>query len=403
MREQNKQKEQRKQKEQNRQSLHLDSQLIHAPGDGDPAFGDVVVPIHLTTTYEQPACGQPIRYDYSRGGNPTRQVLEDQIAVLEGGSHGYAFGSGMAAITATLSLFSPGDGVLVPNNVYGGTYRVLERYFKGFGLDYQIVDFADIEAVARALRQSRGAIKALLFESPTNPLLTVVDIAALSELAHEYGALAVVDNTFMTPYLQRPLELGADVVLHSATKYLGGHSDVIAGLVAVGDKALAKRLHFIQYATGGILSPFDSYLLTRGIKTLGVRLERACTSAQALAAWLEEQPQVARVFYPGLAHHPGHDIQITQARNGGALVSFELTAGVDARMVATSLRVIALAESLGAVESLLCHPATMTHASVPAPLRAQMGISDQLLRLSVGIEHAADLRADLAGALAHAT
>jgi cystathionine beta-lyase len=373
----------------------IETRLVHAPGDGDERFGDVVLPIHLTTTYAQEACGEPPVYDYSRGGNPTRQVLEDQIAALEGGSHGYAFGSGMAAITAAISLFEPGDEFLIPGNIYGGTYRVLERCFKRFGLGYRFADFTNAAAVDRALTDGDGKVKALLFESPTNPLLTVVDIAALAEVAHAHEALVIVDNTFLTPYLQRPLLLGADIVLHSATKYLGGHSDVIAGLVAVKDTRLAKRLHFIQYSTGGILSPFDSYLLQRGIKTLAVRLDRQCASALTIAEWLREQPQVERAYYPGLPEHFGHDIQLRQAKNGGGLVSFELVEGLSPNRFATSTRIITLAESLGAVESLLCHPATMTHASIPAELRQKMGISDQLLRLSVGIEHIDDLLADL--------
>ncbi|MDR3136502.1 MAG: PLP-dependent aspartate aminotransferase family protein [Coriobacteriales bacterium] len=381
------------------QPLRLESLLVHPPGDGDPAFGDVVVPVHLTTTFEQLSCGQPLRYDYARGGNPTRQVLEDQIAALEGVRYGYAFGSGMAAVTAVLGLFSPGDQILIPNNVYGGTYRVLERYFKRFGLIYHIIDFTDLAAVEAALRSGGGGVKALLFESPTNPLLTVVDIAQLAHLAHDSGALAIVDNTFMTPCLQRPLKLGADIVLHSATKYLGGHSDVLAGLTAVVDPALAKKLHFLQYSTGAVLSPLDSFLLLRGIKTLSLRLERASASAAQLAFWLDRQPQVCRVFYPGLPNHPGYDLQTRQAAGYGALVSFEVIPDIEAQQLARHLHLIKLAESLGAVESLLCHPATMTHASVPPALRAHMGISDQLLRLSVGIEHPADLQADLAQAL----
>jgi cystathionine beta-lyase len=326
-------------------------------------------------------------------------VVEDQIAALEGGAYGYAFASGMAAITAVLSLFDPGDELLVPSNIYGGTYRVLEQYFKRFGLAYHIIDVADVSAVDAAFC-AHPAVKALLFESPTNPLLTVADIAALSEVAHAHGALSIVDNTFLTPYLQQPLLLGADIVLHSATKYLGGHSDVLAGLVALNDGQLAERIHFILKTTGGVLAPFDSYLLLRGIKTLAVRVERQTASALALAQWLEAQPQVTRVYYPGLATHPGYDIQARQSRGAGGLLSFELATSVDVEKFVQSLRLITLAESLGAVESLICHPASMTHASIPAALRAQMGIGDQLLRLSVGIEHLDDLKSDLAGAFA---
>ncbi|MDR2586925.1 MAG: PLP-dependent aspartate aminotransferase family protein, partial [Coriobacteriales bacterium] len=427
-------------------ALHIESQLIHAPGDSDPRFGDVVAPIHLTTTYEQASFGNPIRYDYSRGGNPSRQVVEDQIAALEGGAGGLAFSSGMAAITAVLSLFEPGDELLVPTNLYGGTFRVLDRYFQRYGLRYRLVDITDVSAVEAAFAKAgaggagneAGAAGtantagiaagsaagsaataaataattaaattaaaataaaavtgkppvALLFESPTNPLLEVADIAALSAIAHAHGALSIVDNTFLSPYLQQPLVLGADIVIHSATKYLGGHSDVLAGLIAVKDPLLHKRLHFIHYSTGATLAPFDSYLLTRGIKTLAVRLDRQVASAQELATWLNAHPLVSRVVYPGLPEHPGFEVQSRQARGAGALLSFELAEGLDAEKFAQNLGLITLAESLGAVESLICHPATMTHASIPAPLRAEMGITDRLLRLSVGIEHPDDL------------
>jgi cystathionine beta-lyase/cystathionine gamma-synthase len=380
---------------------HIRSRLIHPKDDGDPRFGDVVAPIHLTTTYAQEAFGQPLRYDYSRGGNPSRQVVEDQIAALEGGSAGLAFASGMAAITAVLSLFKPGDELLIPNNIYGGSFRILERYFKPYGLNYRFVNVSNSNAVAQALAQPNlPKPAAIFFESPTNPLLEVADIAAIAKLAHQSDTLVIVDNTFLTPYLQRPLELGADIVLHSATKYLGGHSDVLAGLVAVKDKLLYNKLHFIQYSTGGVLSPFDSYLLTRGIKTLAVRMDCAQASALAIANWLKTQPQVSRVIYPGLPEHPGYQIQQKQASGAGALLAFELQPQLDTQKMVQRLELITLAESLGAVESLICHPATMTHASIPAALRAQMGINDTLLRLSVGIEHVDDLIADLGAALA---
>lgn len=374
--------------------LNFESQLVHAPGDHEPVYGGVVAALHLATTFEQETPGEPIRYDYSRGGNPTRQVVEDQIAALEGARFGYAFGSGMAAIAAVISLFEPGDEFIIPTNVYGGTFRILDRYFKRFGLNYRIIDVTDLDAVEAAFAASEN-IKAILFESPTNPLLTIVDIAALSVIAHKHGALAIVDNTFLTPYLQRPIELGADIVVHSATKYLAGHSDVFAGLVAIKDELLAKKLHFIQYSTGGILSPFDSYLLLRGMKTLAVRLERQSENALVLAQWLQEQPQIAKVYYPGLPNHPGHDIHRSQASAGGGLVSFDLVEGYEPTKLFSALKLIILAESLGAVESLICHPSSMTHASIPAPLRLEMGISPQLVRLSVGIEHIDDLSADL--------
>jgi cystathionine beta-lyase/cystathionine gamma-synthase len=425
-----------------------------------------VAPIHLTTTYEQESFGKPPRYDYSRGGNPSRQVVEDQIAALEGGAGGLAFSSGMAAITAVLSLFDPGDTLLVPTNIYGGTFRILDRYFRRYGLNYRFVDITDTRAVEAAFLRSTSPTAAadsadagappvavgeapttatdtatatadpdassadgasgpttiatspadtniatataepatappvaLLFESPTNPLLEVADIATLSEIAHAHGALSIVDNTFLSPYLQQPLVLGADIVIHSATKYLGGHSDVLAGLVAVKDPALHKRLHVIHYSTGATLSPFDSYLLTRGIKTLAVRLDRQVANTQKLAVWMDAHPLVDRVIYPGLPQHPGYAIQQKQARGAGALLSFELAEGLNAEEFARELKLITLAESLGAVESLICHPATMTHASIPTKLRDEMGITDRLLRLSVGIEHVDDLLADIQQAL----
>jgi cystathionine beta-lyase len=376
-------------------SEHFESQLVHAPGDHDPVYGGVVAPLHMATTFKQDEPGHPVRYDYSRGGNPTCQIVEDQIAVLEGGTSGYAFGSGMAAITAVLSLFEPGDEILIPSNVYGGTYRILERYFKRYGLVNTIVDISDHAAIAERLSGS-SRIKAILFETPTNPLLSVVDIAGIAELARHHDTLVIVDNTFLTPYLQRPLVLGADIVIHSATKYLAGHSDVVAGLVAVRDKALADRLHFIQYSTGGVLSPFDSYQLLRGMKTLALRLDRQTQNAQILAEWLVQQPQIATVYYPGLPAHPGYAVQQKQANNnGGAIISFDLADKYAPDCLFNGLELITLAESLGAVESLVCHPTTMTHASIPADVRAEMGITNQLVRLSVGIEHSADLQADL--------
>jgi cystathionine beta-lyase len=382
-----------------RNSLKLESQLVHPPGDNDPRFGDVVVPLHLTTTYSQETPGNPIRYDYSRGGNPTRQVVEDQIAALEGGVSGYAFGSGMAAIAAVISLLEPGSEVLIPTNVYGGTFRILERYFKQYGITNQLVDISDINAVDAAFAASPKR-NALLFETPTNPLLSIADIAALSEVAHKYGALVIVDNTFLTPYLQQPLRLGADIVVHSATKYLAGHSDVVAGLVVVNSQELGERIHFIQYSTGGILSPFDSYLLLRGIKTLALRLDRQSESAQTLAEWLQKQPQVTQVYYPGLPEHPGYGVHKKQSKTGGGLISFDLAEGYDPTKLFGNLKLVTLAESLGAVESLVCHPASMTHASIPADTRKEMGITDQLVRLSVGIEHISDLEADIQQAFA---
>lgn len=370
----------------------IESALIHGGIYGDERTGAVSTPIYQTSTFMQDELGKHRGYEYSRTGNPTREALEALIAELEGGEAGFAFASGMAAITAVLSLFQSGDRIVISSNVYGGTFRVLDQIFRHFGFAYTIADTTDLKALEAAITPD---IKAVLVESPANPLLTVTDLAAAAEIAHRHDALLIVDNTFMTPYLQRPLELGADIVLHSATKYLGGHSDVIAGLAVVKTKELAERLHFIQNATGGILQPFDSYLLIRSIKTLGVRMDRHVENAEALARLLRDHEAVKTVYYPGLPDAQGFEINRQQAKNGGAMISFELNEGYDIRRFFQNLRLIALAESLGGVESLVCHPASMTHASIPREIRQKVGITDGLIRLSVGIENLRDLIQDL--------
>lgn len=370
----------------------IESALIHGGIYGDERTGAVSTPIYQTSTFMQDELGKHRGYEYSRTGNPTREALEALIAELEGGEAGFAFASGMAAITAALSLFQSGDRIVISSNVYGGTFRVLDQIFRHFGFAYTIADTTDLKALEAAITPD---VKALLVESPANPLLTVTDLAAAAEIAHRHDALLIVDNTFMTPYLQRPLELGADIVLHSATKYLGGHSDVIAGLAVVKTKELAERLHFIQNATGGILQPFDSYLLIRSIKTLGVRMDRHVENAEALAGLLRDHEAVKTVYYPGLPDAQGFEINGRQAKNGGAMISFELNEGYDIRRFFQNLRLIALAESLGGVESLVCHPASMTHASIPREIRQKVGITDGLIRLSVGIENLRDLIQDL--------
>ncbi|MDU6305794.1 MAG: aminotransferase class I/II-fold pyridoxal phosphate-dependent enzyme [Clostridium sp.] len=370
----------------------IESALIHGGIYGDERTGAVSTPIYQTSTFMQDELGKHRGYEYSRTGNPTREALEALIAELEGGEAGFAFASGMAAITAALSLFQSGDRIVISSNVYGGTFRVLDQIFRHFGFAYTIADTTDLKALEAAITPD---VKAVLVESPANPLLTVTDLAAAAEIAHQHDALLIVDNTFMTPYLQRPLELGADIVLHSATKYLGGHSDVIAGLAVVKTKELAERLHFIQNATGGILQPFDSYLLIRSIKTLGVRMDRHVENAEALAGLLRDHEAVKTVYYPGLPDAQGFEINGRQAKNGGAMISFELNEGYDIRRFFQNLRLIALAESLGGVESLVCHPASMTHASIPREIRQKVGITDGLIRLSVGIENLRDLIQDL--------
>ena len=303
----------------------------------------------------------------------------------------------MAAITTVLSLFGAGDRIIISSNVYGGTFRVLDKVFKNFNMSYSIVDTSDPEALEAEFTPD---VKAVLIESPANPLLTVTDIAAVSGIAHRHGALSIVDNTFMTPYLQRPIELGADIVVHSATKYLGGHSDLVAGLAVVNDDALAERLAFLQNATGGVLGPFDSFLLIRGIKTLGVRMDRHVENAEKAADFLKNHPAVKRVYYPGFPDAQGYGITQRQAKNGGAMISFELKEDYNIRTFFKSLRLIALAESLGGVESLVCHPASMTHASIPKDIRDQVGITEGLIRLSIGIENIDDLLSDLENAIA---
>ena len=375
---------------------HTESALIHGGNTIDPLTGAVNIPIYQTSTFQQKGIGLELAWEYARTGNPTRAALERLIAELEEGTAGFAFASGMAAITAVLSLFRAGDRILISSNVYGGTYRVLDKVFSAFDLHYAIVNTEDLQALDRAVQPD---VKAILVESPANPLMTVTDLAGVAETAKRHGILSIVDNTFMTPYLQKPLTLGADIVLHSGTKYLGGHSDVVAGLVAVKDGKLAERLAFIQNATGGVLGPQDSFLIIRGIKTLAVRMDRHVENAEKVARFLKDHPAVDRVYYPGLPDAQGYDINHRQAKNGGVMISFVLDDRHDYRKFVASLKLIALAESLGGVESLVCHPATMTHASIPKEIREKVGITDNLIRLSTGIEHIDDLLADLEQAI----
>ena len=377
-------------------SLAIESLLIHGGIDGDKTTGAVNVPIYQTSTYRQSELGVNTGWEYSRTGNPTRAALEALIADLEGGKYGLAFASGLAAIHTVLSLFRSGDRLLVSDNIYGGTFRILDNVFKPLGIEYQIVDTSDNAAVEAAIDDT---VKAIYIETPANPLLTVTDIAAVSAIAKKHGKLLIVDNTFLTPYLQRPIEFGADIVIHSGTKYLGGHSDTISGLVVVNDKAIADRLYYLQNAIGGVLSPFDSFLIIRGIKTLGVRMDRHVDNAVKIANWLVDSGYALKVYYPGLKTDPGYEVQKKQAKAPGAMISFVLNDKYDYKAFFRNLELITLAESLGGVESLVCHPASMTHASIPADIRAQVGIVDELIRLSVGIESADDLIADLKQAI----
>ena len=375
---------------------NIESTLIHGGIYGDKYTGAVNVPIYQTSTYEQRELGGTPEWEYSRTGNPTRAALESLIAELEDGTNGFAFGSGMAAITAVLSLFKTGDKIIISSNVYGGTFRVLDKVFNNFNITYSIEDTTDIDSLDSKITSD---VKAVLIESPANPLLTITDISAISRLAKKHNILTIVDNTFMTPYLQRPLNLGADIVIHSATKYLGGHSDLVAGFVVVKDSTLAERLAFIQNSTGGILGPFDSFLLIRGIKTLGVRMDRHVSNAEKAAEYLKNNKAVKNVYYPGLPNAQGYEINKRQAKNGGAMISFELYPNYDIKKFFSSLKLVALAESLGGVESLVCHPASMTHASIPYEIRQKVGITDGLIRLSIGIENIDDILADISQAI----
>jgi cystathionine beta-lyase/cystathionine gamma-synthase len=372
------------------------TRAIHAGQGPDAATGATVVPIYATSTFTQESPGRHKGYEYSRSGNPTRAALETCLASLEGAERALAFASGLAATTAVLSILKPGDEVAAAADLYGGTFRLLERVFKPWGL---VVRYTEDPSPPGFAAIVGPATKLVWIETPTNPMLQILDIAAIAAVAHRQGALLAVDNTFASPCLQQPIENGADLVIHSTTKYLGGHSDVIGGAVA-GAKALLEPIAFYQNAAGGVPGPFDSWLVLRGIKTLSVRMERHCANARALASWLSKQPQVARVYYPGLADHPNHEVARRQMSDFGGMISIRLQGGAaSVRHVLCRTRLFSLAESLGGVESLISHPATMTHASIPAEVRQARGVDDGLIRLSVGIEDLADLRADLEQAL----
>ncbi len=373
----------------------FETRAIHVGQEPDPATGAVVTPISLATTFKQDEVGKHGGYEYARTGNPTRRALEVCLASLEGAAHGLAFASGMAAEDTVLrALVGPGDHVVIPNDAYGGTYRLVARVFASMGVEWTAADPNDPGALADAMRPST---KVVWVETPTNPMLTVVDIAAVAAVAHEHGSRLVVDNTFATPYLQTPLAEGADVVVHSSTKYLGGHSDVVGGFVATNDATIAEQLAFLQNAVGAVPSPFDCYLVLRGVKTLGIRMERHGAAAAAIVEMLGAHPAVARVLWPGLAEHPGHEVARRQMRGFGGMVSFLAAGGEEAALrVAAATTVFTLAESLGAVESLIEHPARMTHASaVDSPL----AVDPALVRLSIGLESIDDLVGDLRSAL----
>ncbi|ACJ33140.1 bifunctional cystathionine gamma-lyase/homocysteine desulfhydrase [Anoxybacillus flavithermus] len=373
------------------------TKLIHGGIAGDEHTGAVSVPIYQVSTYKQEAVGVHKGYEYSRTGNPTRHALEELIKDVEEGYAGFAFSSGMAAITAVMMLFNSGDHVILTDDVYGGTYRVMTKVLNRLGIASTFVDTSNLANIEAHIQPNT---KAIYLETPTNPLLKITDIQEAAAIAKRHGLLTIVDNTFSTPYWQTPIALGAHIVIHSATKYLGGHSDVVAGLVVVNSEQLATDLHFIQNSTGGILGPQDSWLLMRGMKTLGIRMEEHEENTRKIVEFLTNHPAVTRVYYPGLPSHPNHDVAKKQMRGFGGMVSFDVGSAEKAEQVLTRVRYFTLAESLGAVESLVSLPAKMTHASIPKERRAELGITDGLIRISVGLEDADDLIEDLAQALA---
>ncbi|MCB0323654.1 MAG: cystathionine gamma-synthase [Bdellovibrionales bacterium] len=379
-------------------TLGFSTVAIHAGQDPLGPVRSVMTPIFQTSTYAQTSPGEYFSgYDYSRSKNPTRTALEENLAALEKGKHALCFSSGCAAADAVMHSLKSGDHVICGDDVYGGTFRIFDKIFKPLGIEFSFIDISEPRQLAHAVR---AETKMVWLESPTNPLLKVTDLVELSRLAKERGLTVVVDNTFSSPYLQNPLELGADVVVHSSTKYIGGHSDVVGGAIITNDDALAERLRFIQNAVGAVPAPLDCFLLLRSTKTLALRMERHCDNAEAVAAFLNERSDVERVVYPGLSSHPQHEIAKRQMRRFGGMISVYLEGGLSrARKFLESVRLFTLAESLGGVESLIEHPAIMTHASIPAEIRASLGISDSLVRLSVGIEDIDDLIADLRQAL----
>jgi len=372
------------------------TRALHVGQGPDPATGAVVQPIHLATTYAQQAVGKHKGFEYSRSGNPTRQALEECLAALEDAKHCLAFSSGLGAETTLMFLLSPGDHVVYMEDVYGGTFRLFDRVLKRYGLTFTSVDASEVDAVEKSMTP---ATKLVWLESPTNPLLRVVDIDAVSEVAHSHGAMVCVDNTFATPYLQQPLHLGADLVVHSTTKYIGGHSDVVGGAIMTNNDDLEKQIRFHQNALGAVPSPFDCWMLLRGIKTLALRVERQSLNAMEIATALQSNKAVTRVHYPGLQGHANHAVAARQMRMFGGMVSFEVADEATAMRALERLKIFALGESLGAVESLAEHPARMTHASIPAAERKRAGVGDGLIRLSVGVEDVSDLISDLENAL----
>lgn len=376
--------------------MKFSTKAVHAGQEPDPSTGAVMTPVFLTSTYVQKELGKHKGYEYSRVSNPTRTALEKNIAALENATEGMAFASGMAAIDAIFRLLSPGDHVVVTNNVYGGTYRLAKMVLEQFGLQFDFVDTTNINTVVMARKPNT---KMIFIETPTNPTMEIADLAAVARFARSHHLISVVDNTFATPYLQRPIEFGIDLVVHSVTKYLNGHSDMIGGIVATRHTEIADKLRFCQKAVGGIMSPFDAWLCLRGTKTLAVRMRQHCESAGIIAEWLSKQKKIEKVHYPGLKNHPQHALAKKQMRGFGGMISFDVGSLNNAKSLLKRVKLCSLAESLGGVETLISHPATMTHASVPKLTRIKNGVTDGLVRISVGIEDVDDLIADLQQAL----
>jgi Cystathionine beta-lyases/cystathionine gamma-synthases len=381
-----------------KKELKFNSKTIHGGQHPDKAYGAVMPPIYQTSTYAQSTPGGHLGYEYSRSANPTRTALEKALASIENGEYGMAFGSGLAAIDAVIKLLSPGDEVISTSDLYGGSYRLFKRVYEKFGITFRFVDMGHVDNIVAQINKKT---KLVWVETPTNPMMNIIDLKAVSEITKKNGLLLAVDNTFATPYLQRPLDLGADIVMHSATKYLGGHSDVVVGALVVSDKELADRLYFIQNASGAVCGPMDSFLTLRGIKTLHVRMQRHCENGEAIAHFLNNHPKIEKVYWPGFDNHPNHKVAKDQMSGFGGMISFIPKGGSyqDAIKIVEKLKIFTLAESLGGVESLAGHPASMTHASIPKEEREKSGVVDALIRLSVGIEDVEDLMDDLEQAL----
>jgi len=378
--------------------MKLATKLIHAGAEPDPSTGAIMTPIYQTSTYVQEAPGKNKGYEYARSQNPTRKALEDAFAIIENGKYGLAFSSGVAATDAVIKLLAPGDEVICANDMYGGTYRLFTKVFEKFGIVFKYVDTTNVVNIESAITTNT---KLVWIETPTNPLMNITDIEAVAKITKSKKLMLAVDNTFASPYLQNPLDLGADIIMHSATKYLGGHSDVIQGALMMNDTELRDKLYFIQKSCGAVPGPMDCFLVLRGIKTLGVRMKAHCENGKKIAEWLKSNPKVAKVYWPGFEDHPGYSVAKKQMRDFGGMISFELKNDTveEANRVLSSTHLFSLAESLGGVESLINHPASMTHASIPREERIKNGLSDALIRLSVGIEDAEDLINDLNNAI----